>query len=212
MRARLIVLLCICAVVAAAEDRPLHVDPHSSVFVLAGERIRFDAAFRPQFSDNQIRNSAEATRAGLARWAATDHGQKLIALLDWKEFVVTITEDSSEGGAGRAPQPGIATLLAAKDHSKVKTYELILNPAFQIPTAPPLVPSRQPATLVDMMAVAFAGEMLHIYFYSIGISLPHHQRADFQQEWRIMASELGFPNMPHDDDEQRWRRNDAGYR
>jgi len=63
-------------------------------------------------------------------------------------------------------------------------------------------PSRQPATAADQMAAAWAGEMLHIYFYSTGISLPHHQRADFQQEWHLMAAELGLPNMPHADDDE----------
>jgi hypothetical protein len=51
------------------------------------------------------------------------------------------------------------------------------------------------------MATAWAAEMLHIYFYSKGISLPHHTRSDFQDEWRAMARELGFPDMRHDDED-----------
>jgi hypothetical protein len=39
--------------------------------------------------------------------------------------------------------------------------------------------------------------MLHVDFYSRGISLPHHQRADFQDEWRVVARELGYPEMKH---------------
>ena len=53
------------------------------------------------------------------------------------------------------------------------------------------------------MAAAWAAELLHIDFYSRGISLPHHQRADFQREWRAIAEELGFPTMPHGEDEER---------
>jgi hypothetical protein len=50
------------------------------------------------------------------------------------------------------------------------------------------------------MAAAWAGEMLHIDFYSQGISLPHHERADFQEQWRLVAGELGFPMLPHEED------------
>lgn len=172
-------------------------------FLLAGERVRFDAELRPQFTENQISNSAEATRAGLARWAATGQGRRLIAYFNNKEYKIIITEDSSENGIGRAPQPGIATLIAASDHSKVKAYELILNPRFfSVPRGMAPLPN-QPATPSDMMALAWAGEMLHIYLYSEGISLPHHQRSDFQEEWSVMASELGMPAMKHDDDDER---------
>jgi hypothetical protein len=170
-------------------------------FVLAGEPVRFDAHSMPRFTDNQIRNSADATRAGLARWAATEQGRKLIAYFSSREFRITITEDSSEMGAGRAPQPGLATLVAANDHSRTKNYELILNPAFfKLPDGMEPLPN-QPATPADMMAIAWAGEMLHIYFYAQGISLPHHQRADFQEQWQTVAAELGMPAVRHDDDE-----------
>jgi hypothetical protein len=170
-------------------------------FVLAGEPVRFDANSMPRFTDNQIRNSADATRAGLARWAATEQGRKLIAYFSSREFQITITEDSSEMGAGRAPQPGLATLVAANDHSRTKNYELILNPAFfKLPNGMEPLPN-QPATPADMMAIAWAGEMLHIYFYAQGISLPHHQRADFQEQWQTVAAELGMPAVRHDDGE-----------
>jgi hypothetical protein len=175
-------------------------------FLLAGERLHFDAALQPQFTDNQIRNTAEATRAGLARWAATEHGRKLIEHFNAKEYEVTIIEDTSESGIGRAPQPGLATLIAASDHSRVKSYELILNPTyFKIPDGMEPLPN-QPVTPADMMAVAWAGEMLHIYFYSQGISLPHHARDDFQREWSAIAQELGMPTLKHDDiDDERPR-------
>lgn len=171
-------------------------------FFLAGEQVRFNAALQPQFTDNQVQNSAESTRAGLSRWAATEHGQKLIAFFSKKEYRITITEDSGEDGVGRAPQPGIATLAAASDHSKVKTYDLILNPTcFKMPKG--MQPLRnQPATAADVMAAAWAGEMLHIYFYAQGISLPHHQRLDFQEEWRTIARELGIPTVRHDDEDE----------
>ena len=170
--------------------------------VLAGERVRFDGDFRPQFTANQIMNSAEATRAGLAKWAATEQGRKLIEFFGAREFEIRVIEDADERGAGRAPQPGLATLVAANDHARPKTYEVILNPAyFKLPAGMAPLPN-QPATAADVMAIAWAGEMLHIYFYSNGISLPHHQRADFQQEWHLMAAELGLPNMPHADDDE----------
>jgi hypothetical protein len=54
-----------------------------------------------------------------------------------------------------------------------------------------------------MMAAAWAAEMLHIDFYARGISLPHHSRSDFQSEWLIIATQLGFPNLPHEDESER---------
>jgi hypothetical protein len=172
------------------------------LFVLAGEPVHFDAQFRPQFTDRQVRNTTDATREGLARWAGTEQGQKLIEQFAAAEYEITITEDTSEGGIGRAPQPGIATLVAAGDHSKLKSYELILNPTFfKIPEGMEPLPN-QPVTPADMMAIAWAGEMLHIHFYAQGISLPHHPRPDFQREWREVAAELGMPGLRHDDEDE----------
>jgi len=169
--------------------------------VLAGERVRFDGGFNPQFTDNQMRNSAEATRAGLAKWAATEHGRKLIEFFGAREFEIRVIEDADERGAGRAPQPGLATLVAANDHARPKTYEVILNPTyFKLPAGMAPLPN-QPATAADVMAIAWAGEMLHIYFYAQGISLPHHPRSDFQEEWQTVAAELGMPAVRHDDDD-----------
>jgi hypothetical protein len=175
-------------------------------FLLAGEPIHFDAAKQPQFTENQVRNSADATRAGLARWAATEHGQKLIEHITANEYEVVISEDTSEGGIGRAPQPTIGTLVAANNHAKQKAYDLILNPTyFKIPDGMEPLPN-QPVTPADMMAVAWAGEMLHIYFYTQGVSLPHHSRSDFQREWRAIAEELGMPALRHDDEDERASR------
>ena len=56
-----------------------------------------------------------------------------------------------------------------------------------------------------MMALAWAGEMLHVSFYAQGVSLPHHNRADFQSQWREVAAELGMPMLTHDDDDDRFR-------
>ena len=56
----------------------------------------------------------------------------------------------------------------------------------------------EPATPADVMAAAFGAEMLHIDFYSRGISLPHHERPDFQREWRAIAVELGMPGLRHE--------------
>lgn len=174
------------------------------VFLLAGEHVRFDPQMRPQFTENQLLNSTAATRDGLTRFAATEHGKTWIARLSASEYEVTVFEDTNEDGIGRAPQPGIATLVSAVDHSKLKVYELILNPTwFRIPDRMEPLPN-QPVTPADMMAIAWAGEMLHIYFYSQGISLPHHPRPDFQREWRAIAAELGMPNLTHDDGEEWW--------
>jgi len=174
-------------------------------FLLAGERVHFDASRLPQFTENQIRNTADATRAGMARWAATEHGQKLIEQINAGECQVNVIEDASENGIGRAPQPGIATLVAANNHARIKIYDVILNPTrLEIPDGTEPLPN-QPVTPADMMTVAWAGEMLHIYFYSLGISLPHHARVDFQREWRAIAEELGMPMLRHDDEDERPR-------
>jgi hypothetical protein len=188
--------LSLLALVLAAGAAPG--ETARGAFVLAGEPIAFDAGMTPTFTANQISNSADATRAGLARWAATEEGRKLIAHFDTKEFRISIVEDFSENGAGRAPQPGMATLVAASDHSVVKSYVLVLNPSLSVTTGFIAIPGK-PFSPADLMAAAWAGEMLHIYFYSQGISLPHHQREDFQSEWRAAAGELGFPNLRHDD-------------
>jgi hypothetical protein len=145
-----------------------------------------------------VQNCSAATRDGFARWAATEHGRAIIERLDGE---VVVTEDANEGGAGRAPEPGIATLSSIGR----RVYSLILNPNFVLP--PGMVPlPNQPATPADMMAAAWAGEMLHVDFYARGISLPHHQRADFQSQWQAVAGELGFPALRHNDDDERGYR------
>lgn len=175
--------------------------PARAPFVLAGEPVQFDAAFRPAFTSVQLRNSFDATRTGLARWAATEEGQKIIRHLDPKEYRVVVEEDPHEDGAGRAPQPGIATLVAANDHAKLKVYSVIFNPTYGLDRHRGVIAlPGHPATPADLMAMAWAGEMLHIDYYSRGISLPHHSRRDFQEEWRAVAAELGYPSMTHDDE------------
>lgn len=172
--------------------------------LIAGEGVRFDAGLRPQFTARQIAGSSEATRAGLAQLAATEHGRKLIEYFNNAEFQVSVTEDTSEDGVGRAPQPGIATLVAATDHSKTKEFDLLLNPAFfrTLPKGMAPLPN-QPSSAADVMALAWAGEMLHIYFYAQCISLPHHAREDFQDDWQTIVTELGMPTMTHDDGDER---------
>ena len=103
---------------------------------------------------------------------------------------------------GQAPQPGLATLLTANNPSKVKTYELFLNPsaAVDLPKGATVISTGMPTSGKDMMAAAWAGEMLHIDFYSKGTSLPHHSRSEFQQAWEAITQELGFPSMPHGND------------
>ena len=174
------------------------------LLLLAGEPVRFDANLLPQFTANQLANSEAATRVGLTRWVSTPHGRRILDSLGTEVHVI-VTEDDSEAGIGRAPQPGLATLIAANDPSKIKTYDLVLNPTyFRVPQGMTPLP-KQPSTPADMMAAAWAAEMLHIFFYSQGVSLPHHNRADFQSEWRGVAEELGLPTLTHDDDDEHIR-------
>ena len=165
-----------------------------AVVLLAGEPVRFDANLTPQFTANQIEHSAAATRVGLAKWAATPHGRRFINYFAATHAEITVVEDTTERGVGRAPEPGIATLV-----SKQKTFVMVLNPAFyKIPKDMAPLPG-QPANASDAMAIAWAGEMLHIYFYAHGISLPHHPRPDFQDQWVAIAGELGMTAVRHDD-------------
>jgi len=159
----------------------------AAAFVLAGERVAFDAQLRPRFSDHQIRVVAPEIRDGFARWAATPSGRRLVARFDSDEYQIAIEQDADEEGPGRAPQPALATLVSFADRRAVKRYVIIINPEFRIIKGRNIFPQRQPSTQVDMMAAAIAGEMLHVDFYSRGISLPHHQRRDFQAEWRAIA-------------------------
>lgn len=193
---------------ATAGKISLQTSTNEAGFRLAGEGIRFDANARPEFTEDQIRCSAEATRSGLVKWAATPGGRRMVLRFNSAEYAVTVREDGQGAGAGSAPQPALATLVAATDHTKTKAYDLILNPTFGLPKG--VLPlSGEPSTPADMMAAAWAAEMLHIDFYARGISLPHHSRADFQSEWHVIAAELGFPNLPHEDESERpprqWR-------
>lgn len=172
-------------------------------FILAGERIPFDAELRPQFTARQTAAATPEILAGFERWAATPTGRRLVARFNAKEYEIVIAENADEMGAGRAPQPALATLVAAHDPAAYKIYAVILNPEFRITKGRNIFPSSQPSTQADMMAAAWAGEMLHVDFYSRGISLPHHQRDDFQEEWRLVARELGYPDMKHQDDDER---------
>jgi len=191
---------------AATASKILPQVSNETGFRLAGERIRFDANTRPEFTEGQIRYSAEATRSGLVKWAATPRGRRMILRFNSAEYSVTIREDGHGVGAGSAPQPALATLVAATDHTKTKAYDLILNPTFSLPRGAMPFSSGEPSIPADMMAAAWAAEMLHIDFYARGISLPHHLRPDFQSEWRAMATELGFPYLLHEDEPERPRR------
>ncbi|HVT04210.1 MAG TPA: hypothetical protein VHL58_12650 [Thermoanaerobaculia bacterium] len=203
MRHPAVLLLCLCAGVVVAAPIPPEVD--QSALILSGEHVRFDAEERPQFSDSQISNVSAATRVGLVRWAATAQGQELIRYFNAREYEVRVSENESEQGEGRAPQPAIATLMAASDRSTHKGYALIFNPTIRsLPGVRHLTP--EPSTPDEIMATAWAAEMLHVYFYSRGISLPHHQRPDFQQRWQVVAAELGFPYLRHDDGDEAARK------
>ena len=185
--------------------------PILAAIVLAGDPVSFDAAQKPLFNDNQIRNTAGATRTGLARWAATGEGRRILGFLHDNDLVVTVTEDGSEPGLGRAPDPRLAILVATSKHTHVRNFEIVLNPQFfRLPEG--WVPLKnEPATPDDAMAAAWAGEMLHVYFYARGIELPHHSRADFQDEWQEVAAELGMPALTHDDEHHVRVRHSVSY-
>jgi hypothetical protein len=173
--------------------------PISGGIVLAGERVVFDSLLEPRFTEDQIRDTAGSTRAGLVRWAATPHGRKMIEYFIQNDCLVTVTEDLNDEGIGKAPQPGLATLMATASPSRPRLYTVSLNPrAIVLPERVKPLPN-QPATAGELMAAAWAAEMLHISFYAQGISLPHHSRSDFQTEWSAVAAELGFPGLIHDD-------------
>jgi hypothetical protein len=170
--------------------------------ILADEAIGFDADLRPQFSAHQLKASAEATRAGLVRWAATGEGKSIIARFQAKDRQVIVVESDDESTIGRAPQPGFVTLLAAGDPKQLKTYWLIVNPALAAQyDRPKSIPLGLPQTPADVMALAWAGEMLHIEFYAAGIPLPHHERLDFQKRWLRVADALGTARAQHGTDE-----------
>lgn len=171
--------------------------------VLAGEPVRFDANLKIAFTDVQLRATSAATREGLLRFASTPDGRRMLRHFATSEYTVVVIESADDAEVASAPEPGIATLAAASDHSIRKKYEIVLHPiAFSMPDGATALPN-QATTPADQMAAAWAAELLHIEFYSRGISLPHHQRADFQREWQAIAKELGFPGMLHGEDDER---------
>jgi len=177
--------------------------------VLAGEPVHFDGNLQIAFTDAQLRGSSAATREGLVRFASTPHGRRMLRRFSTSEYTIEVVENDNEVEVASAPEPGIATLVAANDHSIRKRYAIVLHPmSFSLPQGATALPN-QAATPADQMAAAWAAELLHVDFYSRGISLPHHQRDDFQREWHAIARELGFPAMLHGEDDE---RGDAGGR
>jgi hypothetical protein len=173
--------------------------------VLGGEPVRLDANAKITFTAAQLRSTSAATREGLTRFAATPHGRRMLRKFATSEYEIVVIENDDNGEVASAPQPGIATLVAANDHSIRKQYEIVLHPLpFALPESAIALPN-QAATPADQMAAAWAAELLHVDFYSRGISLPHHQRDDFQREWQAIAAELGFPAMSHGEDDERER-------
>jgi hypothetical protein len=198
VRRWLVLALSVISAFASASDRV------GRGFVLAGEPIAFDADLRPRFTANQMRDSAASTRDGLAKWASTREGRTIIARFRATDREVEVIESADEVSIGRAPQPGFMTLLAFEDRTKVKTYQLILNPALAAEyNQRSAIDLGLPRTPAEVMALAWAGEMLHVDLYAKGIPLPHHQRADFQERWRLVADALGLPRVPHVTDELR---------
>ena len=169
-----------------------------ATFLFAGEPVAFDADLRPRFTEHQMRRTAQSTRSGFVKWAATAEGRRLITRFNSLEYEIAVIEDGDDDAPGRAPQPGIAAFMFAADGTKVKRYELVLNPVlaarYDIADA---IDMGEPRSSRDVMAAAWAGEMLHIEFYADGIPLPHHRRREFQDRWSKAAMELGFPRMQH---------------
>lgn len=163
---------------------------------LAGESVEFGTDGRPRFTAAQTASSSEAVRRGLAKWASTASGRALIARFHGGPYRVMV-EDRVDVAIGRAPEPGMGTLLAANDPSQVKTYSVILSPKPKIEIAAVAIRRDEAIEPSDVMATAWAAEMLHVDFYSRGVPLPHHDRKDFQQAWRTVAEELGFPTLQH---------------
>jgi len=186
---------------------------------LAGEPVQQNNDGVVAFSKVQLDRSSAITRAGLVRWLQTPQGRRLFRHFSTPEYRIVVIEDFEEPAIGRAPEPSLLTLLAAGDHSKTKTYTLVLNPTpWTMPDRAKPFPN-QPSTPADYAAAAWAAEMLHIDLYSRGIMLPHHERRDFQESWLTVAKELGFPSMLHGEEDPsvpQWRRrpirNDEGDR
>jgi hypothetical protein len=167
--------------------------------LLAGEPVALDDDARPHFTEHQIEATASCTREGFAMWAATPQGKEILAKFRGEERDVRVIESADEPGVGRAPQPGFATLLEFSDAPKRKQYDLVLNPALAREyDNKRAIALGLPKTSAEVMAVAWAAEMLHIDFYAGGILLPHHQRADFQERWLSVSGALGFPLVRHD--------------
>jgi hypothetical protein len=165
--------------------------------LLAGEPVVLDPAGKIWFTDHQVKETAAATREGMEHWARTAQGRKLLAQFGGSEYEIHVFENLDEPGIGRAPEPGIAAFVTASDHAKVKVYQLILNPTPRNVPVEAIPLPNQPETTADQMAAAWAAEMLHIHFYARAVQLPHHHRADFQEMWRTVATELGFPGITH---------------
>jgi hypothetical protein len=190
----------LAAVLVAVSAHAAH--PVGRGFVLAGEIVRFDPKGRPVFTMRQQRVTASETREGFTRWASTAEGRRIVERLTAPDREVVVTESSVEPGIGRAPQPGFLTLLEADEPATLKRYELILNPTrAREYDQRPGVDLGYPRTPGDVMALAWAGEMLHVDFYAMGIPLPHHRRVDFQERWAAVARQLGFPRVTHGTDQ-----------
>jgi hypothetical protein len=174
--------------------------------ILAGEPVRLDSDFTIHFTKKQLAQASASIREGFVKWASTEQGKRLLRHFNTAEYQVVVREDLDEPGIGRAPEPGMIAFVTASDRTKVKVYELILNPTpWKLPLGTTALPN-EPSSAADLLAAAWAAEMLHIDLYSKGVRLPHHARPEFQEAWRTVANELGFPAMTHgNDDRPRWR-------
>jgi len=78
-----------------------------SAFVLSGERVQFAPAMTPRFTARQMETSNPATRAGLAKWAKTAEGRKLIEFFRATEYEIRVTESEAEEAARTRAATGV---------------------------------------------------------------------------------------------------------
>jgi hypothetical protein len=201
LRGLLLPILCLFAMKSLAQG-----PPRGRGLVLAGEAVRFSDDRGPEFTAAQLGNTVASTRAGLAAWAKTSEGREWVEKLGSGEYEVVVTEDGDDQSLGEAPQPGIATLVAAADRKKVKRFTINLNPYVAADYTSDRVRYAEIPSPDIAMAAAWAGEMLHVSFYAAGIPLPHHERPEFQRRWYDVARELGVGKLKHLDASDRANR------
>lgn len=191
--------IAIAAIAALLTIQPAPADdaPRGRGLVLAGEPVTFSRRWVPEFTAAQVEKTVSSTRRGLAKWALTKEGRAWVEKWRSGEFEVIVVENAAREALGEAPAPGLATLAASDDRTKLKRFTINLNPYMAADFTRERVRYAEIPTPDDAMALAWAGEMLHVSFYASGIALPHHGRPDFKQRWHDVAMQLGFGKVAH---------------